>query len=87
MKRIILLCLFLAFMLLISGCRKKPTAAITRKKLTETTILLQAAKVGNIERIKSLISSSVDVNVKDVYGVHLCTMQPNIIIKMWWNCS
>jgi len=68
MKPSKIFCLFLAFMLLAVGCRKKPRATKTRKDLTETTILLQAARVGDIERIQSLVSSGAGVNVKDKNG-------------------
>lgn len=60
MKANILFCLILAFVLLAIGCEKKPAE-------TEGA-LLQAAKIGDIDRVRSLISSGVDVNITDQKG-------------------
>lgn len=60
----------LAVLLIAVGCKEKPAEieTATRKKLTPTTNLLcQAARLGDIDKIKSFISSGVDVNVKDKY--------------------
>jgi len=57
MKTIRLVCLTLVLTILIAGCRKKPTAT--------TTPLHRAARAGEIERVRSLISSGADVNAKD----------------------
>lgn len=57
MKSIRVLCLFLAFMLIVAGCRKKPTETITP--------LHQAAQAGDIDKVRILISEGADVNVKD----------------------
>ena len=68
MKSIKLVCLFLALMLSVIGCRKKTAATKTRKDLTESKILLHAAWVGDIERIQSLVSRGADVDAKDKDG-------------------
>jgi len=49
-----LFCMILALILLAVGCRKKST----------TTQLHEAARKGNIEQVRSLISNGADVNVK-----------------------
>jgi serpin B len=46
----------LALTLLASGCKKEPTET--------TTLLHRAARAGNIERVRSLISSGADINAK-----------------------
>ena len=52
--------LFLAFVLLAPGCRKKPTEA--------TTPLHRAAAAGDTEQCRLLIAGGADVNAKDEYG-------------------
>jgi ankyrin repeat protein len=50
-------CLILAFLLLVSGCRKKPTEV--------SYPLHEAAKAGDSERVKSLIANGADINSQD----------------------
>jgi hypothetical protein len=56
MKSIRLLGLILAFVLFTADCKKKPTATATP--------LHRAANEGNIERVRSLISSGANINAK-----------------------
>jgi ankyrin repeat protein len=60
MKSIRVLCLFLAFMLIVAGCRKKPTGTITP--------LHQAAQAGDIDKVRILISEGANVNAKTKQG-------------------
>ena len=61
MKSIRVLCLFLAFMFIVAGCRKKRTGTITP--------LHQAAQAGDIDKVRILISEGADVNAKDEFGI------------------
>ncbi|MBA7689646.1 hypothetical protein ES703_98154 [subsurface metagenome] len=47
-------------MLIVAGCRKKPTETITP--------LHQAAQAGDIDKVRILISEGADVNAKEKYG-------------------
>jgi len=58
--KIRLSCLFLALMLLAIGCRRDPNA--------DTTPLHRVVKAGDIQQIKSLISSGADINAEDEHG-------------------
>ncbi|MHC4229438.1 MAG: ankyrin repeat domain-containing protein, partial [Planctomycetota bacterium] len=49
-------CFFMALMLLAVGCQKKEAAT--------PEALCQAARAGNIKRVRSLISRGVDVNAR-----------------------
>ena len=49
--------LLLAFVILVSGCEKKPTA--------KEEALFTAVRAGNIEQVRSLISKGADVNIKN----------------------
>ncbi len=55
-----LLCLALVFMVLAVGCRKKPKEIETQ--------LHRAARTGDLEVVRSLIETGLDVNAKDEYG-------------------
>ncbi len=60
MKSIRVLCLFLAFMLIVAGCRKKPTGTVTP--------LHQAVQAGDIDKVRILISEGADVNARTNSG-------------------
>lgn len=53
-------CLSLAFIFLAVGCKKKPTPT--------TTLLHQAAKAGDAQRVRSLISGGANVDAKNIIG-------------------
>ena len=64
-----LFCLILVFMLLASGCKKKPDTTATMSKKTDVaSLLFEAAEKGNFEQIKSLIAGGADVNDKNHSG-------------------
>jgi len=72
MRRTGLLWLVLVLTSLSTGCRNKPVAG-SRQSPAVRAVLLHAAAIGDLERIRSLASRGVDVNVRgDCYRLCPC---------------